>query len=149
MITAIIGVIICQILLYVFTLILLKYSISKVKITLTEYFSPGPDQTPSPFALTVDNISLILAKHIVNSVKGYLLSLNSAEVRTAKAEARRELQESGPPLVSALLGAFPALGKKIIKNPEIAQLAMSAFQNLGKKEDQGDNHKPEVNPFKI
>lgn len=148
---AILGVLLCNLLLFAFALIRLKSSISTLKRTLVLYFQPQ-GENPSEFAAAVELISKILAKNIVDSAKAYLLSLNSAEVRAGKAALRDSLSSQSP-LLAGLLQAFPSLGKKIVKNPEMAQIAMNFLnRRSGESEEPGSNGHETVaisNPFKI
>lgn len=151
MIYAILGGILCNILIFLAALYLVRRSINSTKLSLLKYFSPGENNDSSQFRQAVDLISKILAGNIVNSLKAYLLNINSQEVRQGKAAARSELNASSP-LIAGLMSQFPGLAKRI--DPGIASMILATLntRNSNKANEEvkisGGNGNP-LDPFTL
>jgi len=151
------GLLICQLSVLLFVLVagikLKSYLLQNVR----SFFEQRKDREGNPeqsaFADILDNIGNRLAAAIIASAKGWLMAQNSAAVRQDKAAARQEFQASAPAALQFLMKFSPGIGKIVQKNPELAQLAMSALGNMGGKSeavisDNGNGH-ISGDPFKI
>lgn len=148
---AILGVLICQLLLFVTSLgIATKLMYSLIKSVRSFFEQPEPEKQ-SPFADTIDNITSRLAVALIASIKGWLMSQNSIAVRQDKAAARQEIQDNAPPILGMLMKYQPGIGKILGKNPELAQLAMQYLSNRGKAPEEvpANNNGSSGNPFKV
>lgn len=150
---AILGVLICQLLLLLISLAVaarLILSLSKSAHSFLE--SPGEGKQ-SPLADILGIVSDRLGAAIIAHAKAWLLSQNSIAVRQDKAAARQELQASAPPWLGMAMKFSPGIGKIVNKNPELAQLAMAAFQNMGNKgaseEEKNNGSSHSQDPFKL
>jgi hypothetical protein len=150
---AILGVLICQLLLLATSLLLAKRLMSSLSRNVRLYFESPDEGKQSPFADTLDNLSARLGAAIIASIKGWLMSQNSIAVRQDKAAARQEIQENAPPILGMLMKYQPGIGKLLGKNPELAQLAMQYLNNRqGAKppeEVSAGSNGSSGNPFKV
>lgn len=83
--------------------------------------SPSSD-IPSPFALIVQSIANVFGQEIANHLKAVFLGLQSVEAKNERKEATQALIQDNA-LLSTIISSFPAVGKKMTKNPALAQLA--------------------------
>jgi len=149
------GLLLCQLLLLLSGLMLVKKLKSFLSENVLSFFTPKGKDEQSQFADTLDNIASRLAHAIIASAKGWLMAQNSAAVRQENAAARQELMANAPPALGGLMAFAPGLAKKIVKHPELAQLAMQFMGNMGggrereaQASNNGGNHSSS-NPFKI
>jgi galactokinase/mevalonate kinase-like predicted kinase len=99
-----------------------------VKVCRTFIESPSPD-VASPLAFAVTEASRIAGAQVAQSLKAVFMGLESVEAKnTRKLEAATIASSS--PMVSALVNAFPGLGKRILKNPALAGLAIDVAQKV-------------------
>lgn len=142
------GVIICQLLLFLLSLVLIKRQMLSLTRAVLSYFVQQPEEKQSKFADTLDNMAGRFAAAIVASLKGFLMGENSAALRQEKAAARADLLASNP-LMGFAAKYAPGL---IRKNPELAQLALNFFQGQRQEAKAENNGHEPVNsgsPFKI
>lgn len=146
------GIILCQLLLFLTSLVIIKRSISRFLHLARLYFEAKPDGKASEFAELTSLLSKQLASDITASIKMSLLAQSSVAARQEKAATRQGISMSSP-ILGMLMGKFPGLGKTLADNPELAQLAISKLGSL-----QGVTHAPEggqggnnhsVDPFSV
>jgi hypothetical protein len=88
--------------------------------------SPGPD-LPSPLAVFMDNVALLLAARLVQQVKAMLAGVESGE---SKGEQLALIEEAtqGSPWLALLSGILPKrIRNKLMKNPQM----IGWLSNLG------------------
>lgn len=150
MILAIVGVILCQVLLFSLALILANRLKSSLIKNVRLYFEAPEEGKQSPFADILDLIAARFAHAITASIKGSLLNLGSQTARQQNAIQGELIKQSAPIGIQALLSQFPGLRKIITKNPELAEYAMNAFAKRSTPADGEDNHKQYYgSPFKV
>ena len=135
------GVIICQILLFILAYIVIRSKIRRFQETIKAYFQ-GDQEHPSEANILLDTISKKFAGSFTASIKANLLAFQSASVRQERQLAGALVEDSAPPLLGALLSQFPAVGKIIRKNPELAQMLMQSVASLGARP--GNNGQKQV-----
>lgn len=133
---AILGVLICQLLLTLLTVLMARKLILSLIQNVRSFFEPISEGQKSPLATIGETIiataSDRMAAAIVASAKGWLIGQNSIAVRQEKAAIREGL-EAQSPFIGLLQKFSPGIGKIITKNPELAAMALNAFQNKGEK----------------
>jgi len=146
--TNVIGLIILLILItqLVISLFLLAHGI-KLYRNFHKFVLPiGPDQ-PSPLGVVVSSVS----DKIAGKIHAAILGIFSGQSRVEKA-AEGELVEAGlnevNPLCGVLAAQFPKLRKLLVKNPELAQIALSKIGGLKMKSPESSgNGKPWTGSF--
>lgn len=148
------GIIAWTIILLTSMVILSRFYLNRLRKSVLTWFLPRTDQSgqpmPSEFADSMTAIAQIFATAITASIKGTILGMNSAAVRQ-DAAAARELMKTQNPVLGSLLSFLPkGITRTIVKNPELAQLAMQWVANQGKEKVSSNNGGGEVkNPFNL
>lgn len=102
----------------------------KLSSILRDFVTPPAENQPSALANAVDAMGVILARAIVAQVKGFMMGLQSADVRAEKAiqgDIAEGLANQSP--IGSLLTSFPALRKTLRRNPQLIDMALSALGN--------------------
>jgi len=97
--------------------------------TFIEFITPPGKDEPSALALTVSNMSDVLARSLIAQVKGYLMGLQSGQVRGENAEALEtaiDVAGTANPLIGAVAN-IPGVKKLLRKNPGLLDLAIQQF----------------------
>jgi len=95
---------------------------------LVQSFLAAPDKdTPSPFAVLLDQGALLLASRLVQQLKSMLAGTESGLSRAESAAEQLSMLDTAPPWVSALAGILPAkLRNRLVRNPQM----VGALSNL-------------------
>jgi len=103
---------------------LVCFQLAKRKIRAffeANFLAPDKD-TPSSFAVLVSTIAGTFGSEIAGHLKAVFLGLQSVEAKNgARAAAAATIGDS--PVLGAIVSSFPAVGKKLMKNPAMASLA--------------------------
>jgi hypothetical protein len=85
-----------------------------------ESFVKSPDaDTPSPFAMLLDQAALLLAARLVQQLKAMMAGVESGEAKGQQL-AMIEQASEGNPLVALIAGILPArIRNKLLKNPQM------------------------------
>jgi len=97
--------------------------------TFIDFITPPGKDEPSALALTVSNMSDVLARSLIAQVKGYLMGLQSGAVRGENAEALEtaiDVAGTANPLIGAVAN-IPGVKKLLRKNPGLLDLAIQQF----------------------
>lgn len=100
------------------------------------YFEPaGPDQ-PSEFAgfiqLASDTLAQRMVLHFKTSFMGMQSKANQAE-RALAQDLMTDTVNQANPMLGALMSSFPAVSKRLAKNPELWPLIQSVLAKAGSK----------------
>jgi len=106
-----------------------KYLKSKVLAVFYANFIPADSATPTPFALIVQSIASTFGTEIAAHLKATFLGLQSVDAKNERREAAAGII-GGNSILGAILSSFPAVGKKISKNPAMAALADMAINRF-------------------
>jgi hypothetical protein len=101
--------------------------------TIRAYFEPQGDK-PSEFTGTIDQLSARFAQAVVRAVKAHLANSASIDSRQASAiegDLITDIASGSSPIAGALLDQFPALKKRLAKNPALAQMALNMLSKVG------------------
>lgn len=93
-----------------------------LKSTLQDYFEPKTEGGSSEFAELVNVISTLFAEKTSQSLKATFMGIQSADVRQEQAitgDIVEGLANEQNPLIGVLLDRFPALKKRVAKNPAL------------------------------
>jgi hypothetical protein len=90
--------------------------------------SPEPGK-PSPFALLVESMALTAGNSLKASFMGSLSGVTRQAQGIERALVNDAIQTS--PLIGALAGLMPNLGKAVAKNPAMLQLLLGMAQKFG------------------
>ena len=110
--------------------------------SIASYFSPH-NGNPSEFAQVTEQIAAQFADKAVTQVKMSFLGQQSVEARNAKrleGDLAMDLASQSSPLIGALLSSFPAVAKRLQKNPELLPVAQGLIEKFMSK--QGNNPAP-------
>ena len=117
---------------------------------LRSYFEADGEK-PSQFAAFVNILAETFATRIVTSAKMSLLGMQSVDSKNEKrleSDFIQDMASQQSPVLGMLLQSFPALGRRIAKNPALAEMAISMVQKYaGKMTAAGHNgHDVEAQP---
>ena len=117
-------------------------------------FVQSPDKdTPSPLALLCQSIASIFGQQISLHLKATFLGLQSVDIKNERREVAGNII-SGNSVLAAIMASFPAVGKKMGKNPAMAALANMAISKFtggtgGNEQSSGSNGSNEQVKFKL
>ena len=108
-----------------------------------DFFAPDGDK-PSEFALVVDTVSTIAAQRITNTLKASLMGMAGVDARNEKrlqGDMVHDLANQNP-VLGALVTQFPAVARRLAKNPELIGLAQGLLGNMLSKKPGNNGHAP-------
>lgn len=94
-----------------------------------DFVSPEGEGQPSPLAKAMDAGASMLGRAIIAQAKTTMMGQVSGQVRAEQAvngDISEDLLSSNP-LAASLLGQFPHLRKTLRRNPQLADMALSAL----------------------
>lgn len=97
----------------------------QIKATARLYFEPQAEDKPSEFSALVEQISIMFSKHLVGHLKTSFLGMQSVDKRNEQRIEQDMLQDGATaanPLLGAILTSFPSVGRRLAKNPALADL---------------------------
>jgi len=97
--------------------------------------SPGQN-TPSPFASLVSQIAGVVGGSVAASLKAVFLGVQSVESKNARA-MESEMIAGQSPILGAIMTSFPAVAKRLAKNPQLAGLALEVAGKVFSKSKGG------------
>jgi len=124
--------------------------------SIRAYFeSPGPER-PSEFSQVTAAISQQFAASIVSSLKGSFMGMQSVDSRNVQRlenDLANDMLQMNHPLVATLLDQFPAVKRRIMKNPELlqtpqVQALISRFTRPAEPRPDDNNHTNNESSFK-
>lgn len=108
---------------------------------IVEDFTAAADEnTPSPLAQLTDQVAGTFATRMVNSLKSSFLGMQSVAKRNEQrlqGDVALDLASQVNPLLGAALGSFPAVRKRLEKNPELIGLAAQYLGGRGPQPGNG------------
>ncbi len=105
------------------------------------YFESPDGKNPSPFAGVVEVISEQFAGKMVASLKSTFMGVQSGDNRGEKgliADIAQDVAFKENPLLASVLTSFPAVAKRLRKNPELLPLAQGLLARFGGSKAPGD-----------
>ncbi len=90
--------------------------------TVRVFFTAPNDKTPSPFALTVDEVSQLVSRALIAQAKATFMGEASAASRAAsRAEGQAAMAEAAGkvPWLAAISALAPGFSKSLMKNPAL------------------------------
>jgi len=105
---------------------------------------PGDDDTPSPLAQLTDQIAVTFAQRMTGSLKGAFLGMQSVDKRNEQRLQQDLVQDTATninPLLGAILTQYPAVGRRLAKNPELLSLA-AQYLSKGMAAAPSNGHSP-------
>lgn len=101
---------------------------------LRSYFEVNDPAEQSQFAKFCELITQLLASKIAMTLKTTFMGIQSVAKKNADRSSQElienEVSEANP-IAGLILKSFPALGKKLTKNPEMLELVGKAMGRLG------------------
>ena len=102
---------------------------------LRAYFESQEPGEKSQFAAFIDILSETFAQKMVMTLKTTFMGMQSVDRRNEQrleTDLVKDMASQENPLIGALLNQFPAVARRIAKNPELMGLAMNMLANKGK-----------------
>lgn len=130
------------------TLLLLLFAMSvmyakekaRLLSTLRLYFeSPGPE-IPSEFAKFMDIVAYSFAKKCVDIGKTSFMGMQSVDSKNLSRIEGDILQDEATrksPLLGAIMGSYPTLARRLVKNPGLLPLIEQVMGNMTVKKTAG------------
>jgi len=112
------------------------------------YFAPDGDKM-SQFALAVDAIAATFGARLVNSLKASFMGMQGVDSRNEKrlqTDMMSDMAGQASPLLGALVTQFPAVARRLAKNPELIGLAQGLLGNMLSKKPGNNGHVPTDQP---
>ena len=97
------------------------------------YFAPDGDKM-SQFALAVDAIAATFGARLVNSLKASFMGMQGVDARNEKrlqTDMMSDMAGQVNPVLGALVTQFPAVARRLAKNPELIGLAQGLLGSIG------------------
>lgn len=101
-----------------------------------EFCSAPDDKTPSPLAAIVQSIASVFASALSQSLKAVFMGVESVESKN-RGRLQADFIADSNPMLGAILSSFPAVAKRIAKQPALAQLAIDLIAKHGAKNGGG------------
>jgi len=117
---------------------------SKLTDFLRSWTEPADKDTPSPLAQLADQFAVILAQRFTGSLKGAFLGMQSVDKRNEQRLQADMVQDTASninPLLGAILTQYPAVGRRLAKNPELLGLA-AQYLSKGVAAAPSNGHSP-------
>jgi hypothetical protein len=125
-----------------FLLFYLKLKQSLVRFS-RDMFEAQDENTPSQFAQVVTSVSTIQAQHISSSLKSVFMGVQSVDNRNERALEADAMADQNPTM-AAIMESFPAVAKRVRKNPSLAGLAFEVLGRMSSRGTPGNNSAPGV-----
>lgn len=103
-------------------------------LTLKLYFEPQDAETPSQFALLTEVVSERLAQKLVHTMKASFMGMQSVDAKNAgrlESDLLQDVASQQNPALGAILGAYPAVARRLAKNPSLLPLVQSLMSKVG------------------
>lgn len=113
--------------------------------TLRLYFEPPDEETPSQFAQLTDAVGQQFSSKLITTLKASFMGMQSVD---AKNQARlqgdlvQDLATQKNPMLGALLESFPAIQRRLAKNPSLTPVVE---QMIAKMTQAGKDKQPKGN----
>lgn len=107
--------------------------IRRIERRLADFFISQDPERASEFALVVDSISERMASKIVASAKGTLLGMQGGDAKSIQAlegDIVNDLTAQKSPAIAAVLEQFPSVKRRLMKNPQLLDLAMPYIMKM-------------------
>ncbi len=116
---------------------------SRVTPLIKEFFITESETVASPFALVCGKVSKIIGQEVAGSLKSAFLGIQSVESKNAK-KIEAEMIAGQNPLLATIMASFPAVAKRINKNPALASLALDMAGKLAQKAPPAGDHRDAI-----
>lgn len=100
---------------------------------LQSYFEAPDSETPSQFALVTEAISERFAQKLVASLKSSFMGMQSVDAKNMarlEGDVMQDVAGQQNPMLGAILSSFPAVSKRLAKNPALYPLVQAAMAKL-------------------
>jgi hypothetical protein len=116
---------------------------SEISEALRSFVEPPNEETPSPLAVLIDQMALLLAGRMVQQIKAMLAGVESGESKGEQLQLIESVS-AGNPLLGLLAGILPKrIRNKFLSNPQM----LGALSKLGGGSSNG-NHDADYVPRK-
>ena len=109
------------------------------------YFESPDDKTPSEFAVLIDTLADRFADKMLNKFKTSFMGQQSVDSRNLdrlKTDMVQDGLTAQNPLIGALASQFPAVSRRLAKNPNLLPMFQGFLSNLGRPDgNRGGNSK--------
>lgn len=119
---------------------------------LRSYFEPRGEDNSSEFAELINVVATINAEKVTQSLKGTFMGIQSVDKRQEQAVTGafiEDLANQKSPLLGTILAQFPAVKKRLIKNPELLSVVGDIGQKLLSQKGQGSSGNNGKNDFEF
>jgi 6-phosphogluconate dehydrogenase len=100
------------------------------------YFEPQSPDEQSQFAAFIEIAAGILSSKMIASLKATFMGMQSVDKRNEQrlqTDMFSDMIGAANPLIGSVLDMFPAVKKRLMKNPELAELAISKIAEMAAK----------------
>lgn len=107
---------------------------------LNSFFIPENEGSETPFAITIKSIAEIFSAEIAQKMRYTFMGMESGAKRQEAAVTQAIVEDSinqESPLIGQLLGNFPTLKKKVLKNPALLGAGLEMLSKLGQNTNTG------------
>ncbi len=108
-------------------LLLAARAIYRFYLNLSSFLTPGAENQPSPLALISQSLIVNASKVFTSQLKSTFMGIQSGQSRAESAIQSELIQDEANainPGLGAILASFPALKRKLTKNPALMELAL-------------------------
>lgn len=127
------AIILTQLALAIFAWRRLQREKQQAIATIRSYFESPDPETPSEFAKLIDAGAQVLSSRLVASLKGTFMGVQSGAKRgedALQADFLGDAVSMQNPIAGAILNAFPAVKRRLGKNPELIPTAMAMLSKI-------------------
>lgn len=141
-----------------FLLLYASWRIAREKAVLSailhSYFEPRSEDKSSEFADLVNVLATINAEKVTQSLKGTFMNIQSVDSRQAQAikgDFIQDIVTQQNPILGVLLDKYPAVKKRLAKNPELMGMVSDIGTKLLNKQGRaaGGNHGKDEFKFQL
>lgn len=115
---------------------LLRYQREKQAFleALKLYFEAPNAETPSQFALLTEVVSERFSQKMVASLKSSFMGMQSVDAKNVgrlESDLLQDVASQQNPALGAILGAYPAVARRLAKNPSLLPLVQNIMAKVG------------------
>jgi hypothetical protein len=123
----------------------IQKKITSARETFNNFVSSPGEGKPSPLAVFVANAGQVIGTQLKTSIMG-TLSGDARAVKGLQADVVLDQAEKASPLLAGLVSYSPRLARKLAKNPELIQAALSLLPGLMGKKGPSNGNGAEASP---
>ena len=101
--------------------------------SLRAYFESSNPDTPSQFAMLTEILSERFSQKLVNSLKSSFMgqqSVDAKNIQRLEGDLVQDLAGQQSPILGAILNSYPAVAKRLAKNPSLLPLVQSLMSKV-------------------